>query len=167
MAGRSTNSSLGRARLQRRSRRGGHFAYCCFRCDWCRISGRWRDPSYRRQRAGTHYGRRVVACRCDRIIRGRRNVCHQRRVDAVRGDRTDRSPPYRAQGGQRLPSSRHAGPGRLCTPLSAIVALLSQKGITVAPAEYERQIDDQTTRLAFQARVPRSATDDFVTVLGL
>jgi putative Mg2+ transporter-C (MgtC) family protein len=49
--------------------------------------------------------------------------------------------------------------------LSTIVALLSQKGITVAPAEYERQIDDQTTRLAFQARVPRSATDDFVTVL--
>jgi putative Mg2+ transporter-C (MgtC) family protein len=55
--------------------------------------------------------------------------------------------------------------GSAALPLSTIVALLSQKGITVAPAEYERQIDDQTTRLAFQARVPRSATDDLVTVL--
>jgi|SRR5689334_3004304 len=46
-----------------------------------------------------------------------------------------------------------------------IVALLNQKGIIVAPAEYEKQIDEQRTQLAFQARVPRTATDDFVTVL--
>ncbi len=49
--------------------------------------------------------------------------------------------------------------------LSTIVTLLSQKGIIVAPAEHEKQIDEQRTQLAFQARVPRTATDDFVTVL--
>lgn len=50
-------------------------------------------------------------------------------------------------------------------PLDTISALLSQKGITVAPADYEKQIDERGIQVAFQVRVPRSASDDLVTVL--
>jgi putative Mg2+ transporter-C (MgtC) family protein len=50
-------------------------------------------------------------------------------------------------------------------PLVTILGLLNQKGIVIAPAEYEKQIDERLTQIAFYARVPRGASDELLTVL--
>lgn len=106
-----------------------------------------------------------MACRGYRFIRGCRNVFDQHRIDAIRNialtvlrrieHKEDNI--FRRRVTLVLDDS--------APRFSTIAALLTQKGVIVAPAEYEKQIDEQRTQLVFQARVPRTATEDFVAVL--
>jgi putative Mg2+ transporter-C (MgtC) family protein len=50
-------------------------------------------------------------------------------------------------------------------PLAAILDGLTQKGIVVAPAEYEKHIEERRVRVTFQARVPETTSDDLIAVL--
>jgi putative Mg2+ transporter-C (MgtC) family protein len=50
-------------------------------------------------------------------------------------------------------------------PLTAILGRLSDRGIGVTPAEYDKHVDERRVEVTFQARVPRSAGDDLLALL--
>jgi putative Mg2+ transporter-C (MgtC) family protein len=50
-------------------------------------------------------------------------------------------------------------------PLAVLLAELTRNGIVVAPAEYEKQIDERRVQVAFTARVPQTSTEALFNVL--
>jgi putative Mg2+ transporter-C (MgtC) family protein len=47
-------------------------------------------------------------------------------------------------------------------PLSAMLAGLTARGIVIAPAEYEKRIDEQRILVTFQARIPKNLGDELL-----
>jgi putative Mg2+ transporter-C (MgtC) family protein len=50
-------------------------------------------------------------------------------------------------------------------PLAQILGQLSQRGIAVAPAEYDKQVDERRVQVAFQARVAKSRGEELLALL--
>ncbi len=50
-------------------------------------------------------------------------------------------------------------------PLKAIFGLLSARGITIGPAEYEKHVDEHRVHVAFQVRLPKGASEDVISAL--
>ena len=50
-------------------------------------------------------------------------------------------------------------------PLKTIFAALSAKGVVIGPAEYEKYIDEHRIHVTFQARLPKSASEDVIIAL--
>jgi len=47
-------------------------------------------------------------------------------------------------------------------PLKTLFAALSAKGVVIGPAEYEKHIDEHRVHVAFQARLPKGASEDII-----
>lgn len=50
-------------------------------------------------------------------------------------------------------------------PLAQILAQLSQRGIAVVPAEYDKHVDEHRLQVAFQARVSKAKAEELLAVL--
>jgi putative Mg2+ transporter-C (MgtC) family protein len=50
-------------------------------------------------------------------------------------------------------------------PLAEILAQLSQRGIAVVPAEYDKHVDEHRVQVAFQARVSKAKAEELLAVL--
>jgi putative Mg2+ transporter-C (MgtC) family protein len=50
-------------------------------------------------------------------------------------------------------------------PLAQILAQLSQRGIAVVPAEYDKHVDEHRVQVAFQARVSKAKAEELLAVL--
>jgi putative Mg2+ transporter-C (MgtC) family protein len=50
-------------------------------------------------------------------------------------------------------------------PLAQILGQLSQRGIVVAPAEYDKQVDERRVQVTFQARVAKSRGEELLALL--
>jgi hypothetical protein len=47
-------------------------------------------------------------------------------------------------------------------PLKTIFAALSAQGAIIGPAEYEKHVDEHRVHVAFQARLPKGASEDII-----